>query len=264
VVLAAVVLALAACAAPPLVEQSDAEGSVPQDATDPSPTTPADDGGTAPSSSVEEPSVASAPGEPATPSAVAVPAEPVYEATVSAITPALAERMHASWRPGCPVPLEDLRYVTVAHHTPDGDVATGELVVHADVADGLVDVFRTLFEVGYPVESMRLVDDFGADDDASMAANNTSAFSCRAVTGGSGWSEHSYGRALDLNPVQNPYVRGSAVLPPAGVAYLDRPDEPGVIRAGDAVVEAFATAGWSWGGYWSRPTDYQHFSTTNR
>lgn len=172
--------------------------------------------------------------------------------------------MHASWRPGCPVPLEDLRYVTVAHRTFDGATATGELVVHADVADGLVEVFRTLFDVGYPIAGMRLVDDFGADDDASMAANNTSAFNCRAVTGGSGWSEHSYGRAIDVNPVQNPYVRGSTVLPAEGAAYLDRPDEPGVIRAGDAVVEAFAAAGWSWGGYWTRPVDHQHFSTTNR
>jgi hypothetical protein len=172
--------------------------------------------------------------------------------------------MHASWRAGCPVPLADLRYVTVSHWTFDGTATTGELVVHADLAEGVVGVFRTLFDVGYPVALMRLVDDFAADDDASMAANNTSAFNCRAVTGGSGWSEHSYGRALDLNPVQNPYVRGSTVLPPAGARYVGRPDEAGVLHAGDAVVTAFAAAGWSWGGAWTRPTDYQHFSTTNR
>ena len=189
---------------------------------------------------------------------------PTFQASTSPITPALAARMHASWRPGCPVPLEDLRYVTVTHRTFDGGTATGELVVHADLADGVVGVFRTLFAAGYPIALMRLVDDFAADDDASMAANNTSAFNCRSITGGTGWSEHSYGRALDLNPVQNPYVLGGTVLPPAGARYVDRPEEPGVLHAGDAVVTAFAAAGWSWGGAWTRPLDYQHFSTTGR
>ncbi len=189
---------------------------------------------------------------------------PVFEGAVATITPELATRMAASWREGCPVPLEDLRYVTVSHHDFSGAVVTGEVVVHADVADGIVEVFRTLFDAGFPIASMRLVDDFGADDDASMAADNTSAFNCRAVTGGTGWSEHSYGRAIDVNPVENPYVRGTLVLPPAGAAFVDRPDAPGVIHADDVVVQAFAAHGWSWGGYWTTPIDYQHFSTTNR
>ncbi|MCC2323460.1 M15 family metallopeptidase [Cellulomonas xiejunii] len=192
------------------------------------------------------------------------PKPPAYRATVSPITPRLAERMAASWRPGCPVPLEDLRYVRVSHHDMRGKVVQGELVVHADVADGIVEVFRDLFDARFPIASMRLVDDFGADDDASMAADNTSAFNCRAVTGGTGWSEHSYGRAIDVNPIENPYVRDSLVLPPAGVAFVDRPDAPGVIHDGDVVVTAFAEQGWYWGGYWTRPIDYQHFSTTNR
>lgn len=191
-------------------------------------------------------------------------AAPGYEATVGPITPELAARMHASWRPGCPVPLEDLRYVRLTHHDMVGGVAQGELVVHADVADGVVEVFRALFDAGFPVASMRLVDDFGADDDASMAADNTSAFNCRAVTGGTGWSEHSSGRAIDVNPVENPYVRGSTVLPPAGAAFVGRPDAPGVIHDGDVVVTAFAAHGWQWGGDWTRPVDYQHFSTTGR
>ncbi|PVU84150.1 peptidase M15 [Cellulomonas sp. WB94] len=169
-----------------------------------------------------------------------------------------------SWRPGCPVPVADLRYVTVSHVTFDGAVATGELVVHADLADGVVGVFRALFAAGYPIRSMRLVDDFGGSDDASMAADNTSAFNCRAITRGTGWSEHAYGRALDLDPVENPYVRGSLVLPVAGKPFAARPDLPGVVHADDAVVRAFADAGWQWGGYWASPTDYQHFSTTGR
>ncbi len=172
--------------------------------------------------------------------------------------------MSSSWRPGCPVPLADLRYVTVSHRTFDGGAAIGELVVHADVADAVVSVFRDLFAAGYPIALMRLVDDFQADDDASMAADNTSAFNCRSVTGGSAWSEHSYGRAIDVNPVQNPYVLGATVLPPAGARYVGRPDEPGVLHAGDAVVTAFAAAGWQWGGDWDRPVDYQHFSVTGR
>ncbi|NYD86431.1 M15 family metallopeptidase [Cellulomonas oligotrophica] len=192
------------------------------------------------------------------------PEPPAFEASVGPITPELAARMHASWRPGCPVPLEDLRHVTVRHHDMAGAVVTGELVVHADVADGLVEVFRTLFDARLPLTSVRLVDDFGADDDASMAADNTSAFNCRAVTGGSGWSEHAYGRAVDVNPVENPYVRGGTVLPPAGAAFVDRPDAPGVVHDGDAVVRAFAEHGWAWGGHWSSPKDYQHFSTTGR
>jgi hypothetical protein len=172
--------------------------------------------------------------------------------------------MSSSWRAGCPVPLADLRYVTVTYRDVAGGAATGELVVHADVADGVVAVFGELFALGYPIRSMRLVDDFGGSDDASMAADNTSAFNCRPISRGTGWSEHAYGRAIDLNPVENPYVRGSLVLPPEGVPFAARPEAPGVLHAGDAVVRAFAAHGWRWGGDWSSPVDYQHFSTTGR
>ncbi len=203
------------------------------------------------------------PPEPA-PTVPPEPPAPQFGATVGEIGPELAARMAPSWRAGCPVPLEDLRYLTLTHHDFEGGVVTGELVVHADVADGVVGVFRTLFEAGYPIRSMRLVDDFGGSDDASMAADNTSAFNCRAITRGTGWSEHAYGRALDLNPRENPYVRGTLVLPPEGEPYADRPDLPGVVHAGDVVVTAFAAAGWRWGGDWTSPVDYQHFSVTGR
>ncbi|HEY0217684.1 MAG TPA: M15 family metallopeptidase, partial [Cellulomonas sp.] len=139
-----------------------------------------------------------------------------YAGTVGPITAELAARMASSWREGCPVPLADLRYVTVTYRDVEGGTATGELVVHADVADSVVAVFAELFALGYPVRSMRLVDDFGGSDDASMAADNTSAFNCRAISRGTGWSEHAYGRAIDLNPRENPYVRGALVLPPEG------------------------------------------------
>ncbi|WP_146925653.1 M15 family metallopeptidase [Cellulomonas xylanilytica] len=197
------------------------------------------------------------------PPVVALP-PPDFTSTVSEITPELAARMDRSWRPGCPVPLEDLRYVTVTHRDFAGEKVQGELVVHADAAEAMVTVFRALFEAGYPVRSMRLVDDFGASDDASMDADNTSAFNCRAITGGTGWSEHAYGRAIDVNPVENPYVSGSSVGPRAGREFVSRPDSPGVIHAGDEVVRAFAAAGWLWGGDWDSPVDYQHFSPSGR
>jgi D-alanyl-D-alanine carboxypeptidase len=174
--------------------------------------------------------------------------------------------MVASWRAGCPVPLRDLRYLTVTHLGFDGESRTGELVVHEDVADDVVEVFRTLYEGGFPIRSMRLVDDFGADDDRSMAADNTSAFNCRASTGSPGeWSQHSYGRAIDLNPRENPYVSGATVLPPAGTPYVNRAVRAhGLIRGDDQVVRAFAAIGWTWGGAYRHAKDYQHFSANGR
>jgi poly-gamma-glutamate synthesis protein (capsule biosynthesis protein) len=200
---------------------------------------------------------------PPSPSPSPTPTEPA--GTISAISPELAARMAPSWREGCPVPLADLRYLTVPYIDMAGQEQRGALVVHADVADAVLRVFASLREAGYPVRSMRLVDDFGADDGASMAADNTSAFNCRLRTGGTEWSEHAYGRAIDLNPVENPYVVGSHVAPREGVAYLDRPVAPGVLHADDAAVRAFAAEGWTWGGTWTGGVlDYQHFSATGR
>jgi hypothetical protein len=184
-----------------------------------------------------------------------------YRATVE---PVEVARLTASWRPGCPVGPAALRLLTVDHWDREGLLRTGELVVHAEQAANVVAVFRELHAARFPVARMELVDRYGGDDDRSMAANNSSAFNCRRTTGGSAWSEHAYGRAIDINPVQNPYVRGSTVLPPAGRAHLDRSAAtPGLIRSGDVVVRAFAAVGWPWGGHWSNP-DYQHFSSTGR
>lgn len=203
---------------------------------------------------------------PPLPAAAAAPVVPMFAATVAPVDAALAVRMATSWHEGCPVPLADLRYLTVPYVDFGGVVRTGELVVHADVADGVTRVFARLFELRYPIRSMRLVDDFGGSDDESMAADNTSAFNCRPVTGGTRWSEHAYGRALDLNPVENPYVARDHVAPDAGAAFVVRVPAPGVVLADDAVVQAFAAEGWQWGGEWlpPLPRDYQHFSTTGR
>ena len=185
-----------------------------------------------------------------------------YAAAIRTVT---ADDLYASWRPGCPVPVEQLRALDVRHFGNDGAVRTGRLIVHADLAAGLVEVFRDLYDERFPIERMEPIDKYGGDDMRSIKANNTSAFNCRAVTGGTRWSEHAHGRAIDVNPFVNPYVKGSTVLPPEAAPYADRSrDEPGMIHADDAVVRAFAARGWRWGGYWSSLKDYQHFSTTGR
>lgn len=165
-----------------------------------------------------------------------------------------------SWRPGCPVDLGALALIEATHRDLGGRERWGRMVVHADVAEQVVGVLRRLHDTGFPVERMRLVDHYGADDDASMADNNTSAFNCRRVTGGTSWSQHSFGTAVDVNPVRNPYVRGATVAPEAGRAYLDRTDvRPGMIVRPGQAVGAFDAIGWRWGGDWQGVKDYQHF-----
>jgi poly-gamma-glutamate synthesis protein (capsule biosynthesis protein) len=193
--------------------------------------------------------------------------DPAYAATVSRIDGDLAERVAStSHRPGCPVPLRDLRHLTMTHRDFDGVARTGEMVVHERWARRVTGVFGRLYDAGWPIARMRLVDDYGGDDDASMAANNSSGFNCRRVAGQRNWSDHAYGAAIDLNPVQNPYVRPGAIDPPAGrrFAGVDRgrsaPAAPGVIRQGDLPVTAFARIGWQWGGHWVSSKDYQHLA----
>ena len=196
----------------------------------------------------------------ATPASAALPG---FTSSVRTIDAALAYRMRYSWRSGCPVPKADLRYLRVTYYGFDGLAHTGELVVHRTVATPVVGVFRRAYAARFPIYRMRLVDDYRGDDDASMAANNTSAFNCRRTTGGTSWSQHSYGRALDINPVQNPYVKGSVVEPAAGRGYLTRwPLRKGMLNW--TVRDAFADAGWYWGGSWSSLKDYMHFSSNNR
>jgi hypothetical protein len=184
----------------------------------------------------------------------------------SVVSRAPARRMTSSWRRGCPVPLRDLRLLTVTHVGFDSRVHRGELVVHRARTAQLATAFRALYAARFPVRRIRLVDEYGADDDRSMSDDNTSAFNCRAVTGRPGvFSQHSYGWAVDVNPFENPFVSGSTVLPAAARRYADRSlRDPGMVHAGDSTVAAFASIGWGWGGAWARPKDYQHFSATNR
>jgi len=176
--------------------------------------------------------------------------------------------MRFTHRDGCPVSLADLRYLRMTYLAFDGTVRTGEMVTHADHAEDVTEVFRRLYDARWPLRRMVLLDDYRGDDERSMAADNTSGFNCRRVAGSDSWSDHAYGAAIDVNPVENPYVQRSGVSPAAGrrFALLDRgpgarvPD--GVIRSGDVVVRAFARIGWEWGGDWSGAKDYQHFSAS--
>jgi D-alanyl-D-alanine carboxypeptidase len=199
-------------------------------------------------------------------STVGAQAAPRFRGQIVAGREAVRSRVRYSWRRGCPVGPVALRLLRVDHWGLDGRVHRGELIVHRDHARRILAVMGKLFKARYPIQRLRLVDAYRASDDRSMAANNTSAFNCRRVSGSSRWSEHAFGRAVDVNPLRNPYVTsGGRVSPPAGRPYADRARRAaGMIHGGDAVVRAFAAAGWRWGGYWSGSKDYQHFSSTGR
>jgi D-alanyl-D-alanine carboxypeptidase len=164
------------------------------------------------------------------------------------------------------VPIEELRIVSISFWGFDDALHIGQLIVNRTITDDVVKVFGALFRARFPIERMVPVDVYEGNDERSMEADNTSAFNCRPVTGGTSFSEHSYGWAIDINPLRNPYVTSTGdVLPPAGARYTDRSLHlPGMIHAGDLVVRAFASVGWTWGGSWSSIKDYQHFSATGR
>jgi len=138
------------------------------------------------------------------------------------------------------------------------------MIVAKRVATDVLQVFRQLYQARFPIEQMVRIEAYGGNDDASMAANNTVAFNCRQITDGSALSEHAYGTAIDINPKQNPYVKGSTVLPSTGQDYLDRSQvRPGMVEQG-SIKAAFESIGWKWGGDWESLKDYQHFSQSGR
>ena len=191
---------------------------------------------------------------------------PAYAASVQSLSSSVRRRMTGSSHDParCPVGLADLRLLTLRHVGFDGRAHNGQLIVHRRHADDVVEVFRDLYQSRFPIRKMQLVDAYGGDDNRSMAADNSSAYNCRTVAGQSSFSDHAYGAAIDLNPVENPYVTSGGVLPPAGRRFVDLDRKPkarapkGVIVADDVVVRAFARVGWKWGGVWNE-ADYQHF-----
>ena len=186
--------------------------------------------------------------------------------TVEPIDDDFAAKMRGvSWHEGCPVPMADLRRVHVPYVDFEGQTQRGTLVVAAVKAKVVGEVFLEAYRAGFKIQRMEPVHQYGGNDDRSMAANNTSAFNCRPVTGGNGWSAHALGLAIDVNRKQNPYVRGQRVLPDSGRGFLDRSIErPGMLTSESSLTLAFQRHGWTWGGAWRSLKDYQHFSANGR
>lgn len=179
-----------------------------------------------------------------------------------AVSTVTAAELGASWRAGCPVSPAELRRVELDYLGFDGRTHRGALIVHRDLTDDVIAIFADLLRLGYPISAMRTVEQYpNADDELSMRDNNTSGFNCRPLPGSTQWSLHAYGRAVDVNPLINPYIDSTGDLQPATAgAYLDRArDEPGMLRPGSPAVAAFTGRGWRWGGTWRDPIDYQHF-----
>jgi hypothetical protein len=181
---------------------------------------------------------------------------PVFAYSVEPVTD---DVVWASWREDCPLHFSDLLLLTLTYWDFDGEVAAGQLAINAAVAEDVITAFEGLFEIGFPIERLQLVDDDG-DDKAAMAANVTSGFNCRYVDGTDRWSNHAFGLAVDINPLINPWAREDNVLPLEGEPYTNRElDLPGMINLGDQAITVFQEVGWTWGGTW-QSADYMHFS----
>jgi hypothetical protein len=192
-----------------------------------------------------------------------------YSNSISKITPDIKKRMIKgnSWRKGCPVALKNLRYIRVKHINFKGKEARGEIIVHKDVSVEVTKIFEELYKIGYPIRQMRLVSDFKGNDWQSIEADNTSAFNCRKATGSKNWSKHSYGKAIDLNSIENPYIsRSGRIAHKASLKYRKRVhkntsySDQAVLLKNDKATKIFKKYGWKWGGAWSGVKDYQHFS----
>ena len=192
--------------------------------------------------------------------AVRAPFVPEFSATE--IPPGVEARMRGvSYPEDARVPLADLRYLRLSYYDFEGNPQTGEMVCNAAIARDLCEIFRDLYDARYPIRSIRLIDDFGASDEASMQADNTSCFNYRPRTGQSRLSWHAYGLAVDVNPLENPFVgRGGRVSPAAAEPYVDRTaDFPHRIDREDLCYKLFRAHGFAWGGAWRSVKDYQHF-----
>ena len=174
-----------------------------------------------------------------------------------------ALRASGAWTPACPISLDDLRLVTLTYWGFDGRAHTGRLVLNRDAVTPVVGALHSLYDARFPIRRMVSVEAYGANDERSMRADNTSAFNGRFVAGSTVWSQHAYGRAIDIDPFENPEIQNGKVYPATAARFVDRTlGLPGMITPGDVVVRAFAAVGWRWGGDWHSLKDYQHFSAT--
>jgi hypothetical protein len=219
------------------------------------------------------PPASPSPSPEASPSPAPEPAAPSrsrFAGRIATIPPALEREMTGTtWHEGCPVPLEDLRLLRFNYWGFDGAIDRGPLIVNAAVADDVLWVFRQLFDAGFPMKRVGLARAFHErrwEEQPDSRRSVTASFNCRVVITpagpGSTYSQHSYGLAIDVNPLQNPFVRSDGwVRNRFAEPYVDRSaDLPGMIREGDVVVRSFAAIGWTWGGRWSGDRDYMHFS----
>jgi len=187
---------------------------------------------------------------------------PPFTHSVSRVT---AAQLPHSWHAGCPVGPAQLRRLRLTYWGFDRRAYTGTLVVNVRAVTPLTRVFSRLYTARFPIRRMRPIDAYGGSDERSLEADNTAAFNCRyaVAAGPKRWSVHAYGLAIDVNPVENPYLEGGRVHPRAGRAYLDRSRyRPGMAVRSGLLVGAFASVRWPWGGRWSGSPDYQHFSAT--
>ncbi len=170
-----------------------------------------------------------------------------------------------TWHPGCPVSISDLSYLQLSYWGFDNKPHQGVLIVNQQLAPEIVQIFHELFLIKFPIAKMQPLDAYRGDDEQSMEDNNTVAFNCRLITGYSNlFSIHSYGRAIDINPMINPYIKQGEVLPPQASNYLSRnPNVRGIIIKGNAAYNIFIKYGWQWGGKWQSLKDYQHFEKGN-
>lgn len=195
----------------------------------------------------------------------ASPSPQAFVGSIAVIDAATLRKMGTSWHPECPVPRHRLRVVRLTHWSFDGTVRIGEMIVHQNVAADVVSAFRKIFAARFPIENMVIANGYDGDDPRLIQHNPTSGFNCRNAVGRSGWSEHAYGLAVDVNPMQNPRVSSGGIVPPEALAYVNRsPMRPGMIVAGSRVVQAFTSIGWRWGGTYRRAKDWHHFSLRGR
>jgi len=198
-------------------------------------------------------------------------AQPTFHSITAPIpTDLAAEMRHSTWHPGCPVPIADLRLLTLSYWGFDGEVHEGPLVVNASVAEEVVGVFQRLFRARFPIQQMALASKYRPNENPNTKRSVTASFNCRPVVTPAGpgttFSMHSYGLAIDINPLQNPFVAADGYVQNRYARpYRDRSQElSGMIHDGDAVVQAFERIGWGWGGNWSGGEDYMHFSANGR
>lgn len=187
------------------------------------------------------------------------------------ISDAVFNRIYGnSYKKDCRVLRSSLRYLHLLHYTLDGRIKLGEMICHKDIADDLTDIFRKLFEAKYPIENMQLIDNYGADDIRSMEYNNTTCFNYRTVAGSKKLSNHSLGKAVDINPLYNPYVKRRQdgtykVSPEKGRQYADRTKTfKYKIDRNDLAYRLFKQHGFRWGGDYRSLKDYQHFEKEDR